>query len=458
MRLLATGSLLVLAAGCTVQQAPASGPTTDATPALTASPAQTTAPPRTGDPGPGASHAQGIPDAAAATIVTTLVRQRSDALARRDKISWLATIADPTSADGLAEAEAYDALVALGVTALQVGPVGPAPSPPASSGDPSATRSTVPPTASRAAWTGSVELGYLVPGVDRDVRHIRRTVTVVDFGGQWRLGRWLGPADRPEVWDLPGMQVARTGSVVVAGNQPVGNLARLAAEAEVAQQQVARAVRAPATPALIVLPSTSADAADLLGHADAGVLRQVAATTDGPRSPGRAAMADRVVVNPDGLARLTGTGRHVVLAHELTHVTMRATTGHDVPMWLSEGFAEWVAYQDQEAGATTVARQLLDTVAVSGPPAALPSAADFDPVSGDVAAAYQASWLAVSRIARQRGPERLLAFYRDVAGSPADGRTTAPATVLARAFTTQVGESEATFTELWRAELTALAR
>ncbi len=83
--------------------------------------------------------------------------------------------------------------------------------------------------------------------------------------------------------------------------------------------------------------------------------------------------------------------------------------------------------------------------------------------------AYQASWLAVSRIARDHGPQHLLDFYGQIAGStvgstvalPTGSSGPTPADLDARterAFVDQLGESRAEFVQLWRAELVALAR
>ena len=51
-----------------------------------------------------------------------------------------------------------------------------------------------------------------------------------------------------------------------------------------------------------------------------------------------------MVINPAAFARLGTTGRRVVLTHEMTHVAVRQTTTSAVAIWLSEGFADYVAY------------------------------------------------------------------------------------------------------------------
>ncbi|RKT77801.1 hypothetical protein DFJ68_1229 [Terracoccus luteus] len=230
------------------------------------------------------------------------------------------------------------------------------------------------------------------------------------------------PSDRPQPWDLDGVVATRTGgSLVVAPAGPT--LTDLAGRVAPALGAVSSVWRDSA-PAVVVLPARDGDAARLLGRggletsadAQGGPLRDVAAVTDGPSNPGVGAGADRVVVVPSVWAGLTSAGRDVVLTHELTHVVVRRTTTASVPLWLSEGFAELVAYR--RAG-------LPDRVGVTpaltgddgGRVTALPADRDFDPSSGDLPKAYARS-LAVVRAAAAgpRGLDGVVRLYRAVAG------------------------------------------
>ena len=87
------------------------------------------------------------------------------------------------------------------------------------------------------------------------------------------------------------------------------------------------------------------------------------------------------------------------MTHELTHVATRATTTAQLPPWLSEGFAEYVAWGPVSMPVQTASAQLLAQVRTEGPPLTLPSPSDFDSAREDLATAYQAAWLAVRRIA-----------------------------------------------------------
>lgn len=410
------------------------------------------------------------PDAAAGAL-TALMATRSRALQTTDPAAWAATIADPLGPDGTAEAAAYRGLIALGVRELDVSEVRSAleMTHPAAAAPP--TVATASPALRAQTWTASMRLGYAIPGFDRGVRWVSRTVTLRQVAGQWLIQRWLGPDDRWEAFDLESLQVVRTPRSLVAGSVGVDSLRAGLAEVEDGQDRVA-AVLGHAVPAVIVVPETSNQAAHLLGESgtttgpaatDPAIRRppltgQVAATTHGARDPNAPAMADRVVLDPAGMARLTPAGRRVVLTHELTHVSVRASTLHDLPLWLSEGFAEWVGFRDAGLDTRVVAARLLAQVRASGPPPTLPTPTDFAGTTGDPAAAYQGAWLAASRIATLAGRSGLVGLVRRL-GAVAGTSTGAPTPVgLGDGLALVVGQSEPQFVRGWQSELVALAR
>lgn len=427
------------------------------------------------------------PGAAAATAaVQDLLTQRAGALSRRDRPAWAATV-DPGAPEAAGELAAYDTLAALGVRELLVGPVTGARRAVLQGSTPGVTTPATEPEA--GSWSATVSVGYHLPGFDRGLRTAVRTVTVRERAGAWQIRRWVGPSDQWEPWDLPGVSWARTEAVLAVGNVPVVDLADRAAEAQQALSSVTEVV-GQATPAVLLVPRTAADAARLLGRNSPAGQGQLAASTVGPRAAGAPALADRVVLSPEGWARLLPAGRRVVLAHELTHVAMRATTVRDVPLWLSEGFAEWVAYRDSGLAVGTIAAALLRDVRDLGPPLGLPEDRAFDPAGAQAVRAYQGSWLAVSRIAREFGPDRVLRCYREIAGvapggppgispvvppaptgapwapsgasGPGASTDAEPAGALARrtdaAFLAVLGTSRTQFETQWRDELVRLAR
>ena len=182
--------------------------------------------------------------------------------------------------------------------------------------------------------------------------------------------------------------------------------------------------------AVWLVPATDDDAARLLGRGVDG-LDGIAAATDGPIGPGRAAGADRIVVVPGAWSSLSGVGRDVVMAHELTHATTRRTSKRQPPLWLAEGLAEFVAYRDVQLPEREIVRSTLDRIRSTGLPAGPPAAPEFHASSGDLATAYGLSLTLARTIADHHGTSGLVALFRAVNESePAPGPRPADADAM----------------------------
>lgn len=164
---------------------------------------------------------------------------------------------------------------------------------------------------------------------------------------------------------------------------------------------------------------------------------------------GRPTADQRIVVNPANFDRLGAAGRRVVLTHEITHLATRAATGPLAPTWLVEGLADHVAYLDAGLDVPSAARELRAEVRAAGPPAALPSDADFDGGNPRLAAVYQMSWLACRLLAETAGQPALLRLYRQVG----QARAGSPERVLAAALADVVHQTPEQFTAAWRGYL-----
>ncbi|WP_143078611.1 hypothetical protein [Nonomuraea pusilla] len=197
--------------------------------------------------------------------------------------------------------------------------------------------------------------------------------------------------------------VARGRASVVVGHGTAPDLLDdLARRADLAAGRVAAVLRQPVR-ALVIVPQDAAEAGRLAGLAGAAGLDGLAAVAD----------RGRVIVVPGTFARLTPTGRDVVLAHELTHAA--AGTG-GLPPWLYEGFADYVGYRDAGLAAPVAAAELAAEVRAGRPPRGLPGPHDFAPGGGDparLARAYQEAWLACRFIASSYGEETLVRLYRE---------------------------------------------
>ena len=147
-----------------------------------------------------------------------------------------------------------------------------------------------------------------------------------------------------------------------------------------------------------------------------------------------------------------------MLTHELTHVAVRATTIRAVPLWLSEGFAEYVAYRSVRLSEAKIVAPLLAHVRTA-PPAHLPSPESFDPANGTLPAAYGMALLAVRTLADTHGTAALVRFYRAAAGGLAvpTARLAHPERVVDDALAATLGLTRAQLERDWRARIAALA-
>jgi hypothetical protein len=390
------------------------------------------------------------PSAAREDALAALLGRRAAAVRAHDRAAFAATLDNPSSGFGLRQLAQYDALAQLPLADFRYGTPEPAPAL-------SAERvAQVGPD----AWVSRVAGRYALAGFDTATREFESYFTVVRRGGQWRLADDTDGGTQVQLWDLPKFTVVRSATTLVVGSGPQSRLRPYLALGNLAVKRV-DAVWTPAwnSRLVLVVPGTAAQMAQQVGQ-DKDQVAQVAAVTDGPFDPQGRAGADRVVVNPGAFANLVSRGKQVVVTHEATHVAIRSSTNRPVPLWLSEGMADYVGYRDIGATRTQVAAALLAKVRAGTGPKALPSAADFDPSRTTIAPSYNAAWLAVNRIVDRHGTAALVRFYLATATMPdaSSGAGGDPDANVAAAFVSVLHTTEATFTKEWLAYLRALAR
>jgi hypothetical protein len=368
-----------------------------------------------------------------------LLETRAAAVLDRDLAAWMATV-DPLSGEfAHQQAEVFSNLRAVPLAGWRYEYAG--------------TGRALAPGRSAAlgpdAWVARIVLVYRLS--DSELGEVRReqSFTLVRRGEQWLVAGHADGASTPDLWDLGPVQVVRGSRSLVLGTAATDVLQRYARETDEAAGRVDLVWGEAGPRAVVVLvPRSQTEMAKLLQRAHESGLDQIAAVTTGDAGADpHATAADWIVVNPAGFDRLGGLGRQVVLRHEITHVATRATTSHDVPIWLSEGFADYVAYRDSGMSRAVVAQDVLERVRAGQPPPALPVPADFDSSRGDIAPAYAAAWLAAELIERRWSEQALVELYTAVA----DGATTLDA------FPRVLGVQESAFTQEWRAYLAELA-
>jgi hypothetical protein len=134
------------------------------------------------------------------------------------------------------------------------------------------------------------------------------------------------------------------------------------------------------------------------------------------------------------------------MSHEATHVAAEAWTSR-MPLWLLEGFADYVALRDVDLPVSRSAAQIIAEVRRSGPPRTLPGAAEFGTRATHLGATYESAWLACRLLAQGGGQARLVRFYRAVD----DGQP------VGAALESVFGLSTRELTDRWRDLLSDLA-
>jgi len=266
--------------------------------------------------------------------------------------------------------------------------------------------------------TADAELRYRIKGYDKAPITAGRALRLTRSGGTWYVA-----SDEPakkasqQLWEQGAIRVVRGAHSLVLGvGQPDSILRSYANLADRAVPAVTEAWGADWSGRDVVLVPKSLDGmAGLLG-APASGYRGIAAVTTGEAGGPAKAPADRIIVNPDAYGVLGDFGKQVVLTHETTHVATRAHTTAATPLWLSEGYADWVGYRGTGRTPEQVAPELDRAVVHGQVPAALPddSAFGFSGDAGELARAYEGGWMACRLIADRWGEVRLNDFYRAV--------------------------------------------
>ncbi|MGW0985427.1 hypothetical protein ACWD46_04190 [Streptomyces sp. NPDC002486] len=300
--------------------------------------------------------------------------------------------------------------------------------------------------------TADAELRYRVAGYDRAPVTAGRTLRLHRDAD----GRWSVTADRPakksaqQLWDQGAVQLVRGRHSLVLGTGQSGRSLR--DFADLADRAVPPVSEAWGTDwsrrVVLLVPKSVEGMAGLLGS-PASSYRGIAAVTTGETGARDRAPADRIIINPDAFALLGGLGEQVVVTHETTHVATRARTTAATPLWLSEGYADWVGYRAAGRTPAEAAPELSRAVREDRVPTALPDDEDFG-FTGDasrLARSYESGWTACRLIADRWGEARLGAFYRAV------GEHRERAGAVEDAMREVLGTTPGAFTQEWRAYL-----
>lgn len=287
-------------------------------------------------------------------------------------------------------------------------------------------------------WPASVDVAWRYAGFDRAPANAEVRFLFAAANNKVLIAGVGGGDDRTPIWLQGSLRVVRTAHTLVLAGVDAPRYAGLAARAVPIVHRVLRGWR----PRLVVeVPRTAARLRDTLA-AEPDEYAQIAAVTtsaDGsvtPRTP------VHVFVNPAVFSGLHPNGAQVVMSHEAVHVATDAANSV-LPLWLVEGFADYVALRDVRLPLSTTGGQILTQVRKHGPPRHLPGPAEFDTSQTHLGASYEAAWLACRLLAQRYGEAQLVDYYRTLSQGGEDGS----------AFRQHFGLSLPAFTRSWRSWL-----
>ncbi|HWJ10073.1 MAG TPA: hypothetical protein VNS46_11890 [Nocardioides sp.] len=298
-------------------------------------------------------------------------------------------------------------------------------------------------TAGDDAWDGLVGVTWRLAGFDRASARAEVPVSFADGG---RTIAAIGAdAARLPLWLTGPVAVRRVpGAVVVAaGPAPdVGTLAQRARSAVAATRPLLER----GDGLVVEVPADTGQLHRALG-ADPGTYDAIAAVTapvDGSTAP---LSPVHVFLNRAVYDALDPVAAQVVMTHEAVHAVTGAALTQGAPLWLVEGFADYVALRDVDLPVARTAAQVIRQVRRDGLPDRLPADSDFGPGASHLGTLYEAAWQVAVTLAERRGAGALFAFYRDVL----DGEA------LDVALRTHFDWTEADLTAAWRSRLAVLA-
>lgn len=302
------------------------------------------------------------------------------------------------------------------------------------------------------SWLAQVEVSWQLSGYDAKPARETLPVTFVTRDGTTYAAsfseRFVAGQRRP-IWSLGPIAVARGDHSLVISLTSSSDARSYVAVSDRAVESATKVWgRNWQRKVVVYLPAKQTQMEFLLGAAP-NTYTQIAAVTMAELDVPQAGAPVRIVANPKLFDELGRQGRRIVLTHETTHVASTATAS-PVPLWLAEGFADYVAFTAVPVQDESAAKELFKAIRAGKVPAALPAPEAFAASSAELPQAYESAWLACRLIAEREGQSKLVKFYRTVHASRSS-------TGLADAFRSVLGMTEQEFVVEWQQYLKRLA-
>ncbi|WP_020390382.1 hypothetical protein [Kribbella catacumbae] len=302
------------------------------------------------------------------------------------------------------------------------------------------------------SWLAQVEVSWQLTGFDTKPARETLPVTFVTRDDTTYAAsfseRFVAGQRRP-IWALGGIEVAKGEHSLVISLDSQADADEYATVTDRAVESVTKVWgKNWKKKAVVYLPAKQTQMESVLG-AQPGTYTQIAAVTMAELDTPLVGAPLRIVANPKLFEELGKQGRRIVLTHETTHVASIATAS-PVPLWLAEGFADYVAFTAVSVQDESAAKELFKAVRAGKVPKSLPAPEAFAASSAELPLAYESGWLACRLISEREGQSKLVKFYRAVHASKSP-------TGLADAFRTVLGTTEQEFVADWQKYLKRLA-
>lgn len=280
-------------------------------------------------------------------------------------------------------------------------------------------------------WAPRTTLRYALDGVDAEPTSRPLGYLYIERDGRWYVASddELGP-DAERTWRGP-WDFGPCAAVAAANGMVLGHLGHeqllttLATELDSAVAAVTEVWGTGWSQRVaMLLPDSIEEMRELVGPAFAVDSIAAAAVADKVDVANRTAVGQRVVLNPNQAGRLSESARRIVLRHEITHIAARAITVDGAPMWLLEGFADYIGYRTSGLDPREAAPDLVRALRAGALPDQLPADDDFASGDDELDLAYQLAWSAASYVVDLAGEGGLVRLYRLVAGSPNQSQST----------------------------------
>ena len=267
-------------------------------------------------------------------------------------------------------------------------------------------------TSPDGSWPAAVVATWRFAGFDRQPEQMEVRFRFAEHDGRLGIAGIGGGGRRTPLWLTGPLRVRRTATSLVLVQGSNREADRVAGLARAAVPQV-RAVLPDWRGGLVLEVPATQQGLERALHARPGQYDAIAAVTTTVSGSRSRSAPVHVYVNPAVFLPLKPHGAQVVVTHEATHVATGAATS-PAPIWLVEGFADYVALRVQRLPLTTTASRISALVHRQGPPSRLPGQTEFAAGASHLEARYESAWLACRLLANSGGAGALVGFYRAV--------------------------------------------